>query len=163
MRRPPYSSHKYISAIARPFSDFFYYFHLTPFERFHSFLYPALPGQSTGTRRYLIHLANAQATHCIAFTWTFADHHTRSRCNSWAIIVQATRSAPADASHPLICKTTTPPTRPIFEMIVERLADYKAESKPTVKMILRESESNNMGRGAYDTTGTPKPPPPPPK
>ncbi|KAB2108530.1 hypothetical protein AA0113_g5417 [Alternaria arborescens] len=30
-------------------------------------------------------------------------------------------------------------------------------------MIFRESESNNMGRGAYDTTGTPKPPPPPPK
>ncbi|EMD60628.1 hypothetical protein COCSADRAFT_193287 [Bipolaris sorokiniana ND90Pr] len=26
-------------------------------------------------------------------------------------------------------------------------------------MILRESESNNMGRGAYDTTGTPKPSP----
>ncbi|KAJ4986166.1 hypothetical protein SVAN01_08319 [Stagonosporopsis vannaccii] len=28
-------------------------------------------------------------------------------------------------------------------------------------MIARENESNNMGRGAYDTTGTPKPPPPP--
>jgi hypothetical protein len=30
-------------------------------------------------------------------------------------------------------------------------------------MIFTESESNNMGRGAYDTTGTPKPQPPPPK
>ncbi|KAF2665036.1 hypothetical protein BT63DRAFT_459658 [Microthyrium microscopicum] len=31
----------------------------------------------------------------------------------------------------------------------------------TSTMIVRESESINMGRGAYDTTGTPKPPPPP--
>lgn len=31
-------------------------------------------------------------------------------------------------------------------------------------MILRDLEATvNMGRGAYDTTGTPKPPPPPPK
>ncbi|KAF2091527.1 hypothetical protein K490DRAFT_60967 [Saccharata proteae CBS 121410] len=31
-------------------------------------------------------------------------------------------------------------------------------------MILRDTFSaTNMGRGAYDTTGTPKPPPPPPK
>jgi hypothetical protein len=29
-------------------------------------------------------------------------------------------------------------------------------------MILRETTDLNMGRGAYDTTGTPKPPPPPP-
>ncbi|KAH3957467.1 hypothetical protein HBH79_210840 [Parastagonospora nodorum] len=34
---------------------------------------------------------------------------------------------------------------------------------PTNNMIFRESESLNMGRGCYDTTGTPKPPPPPPK
>ena len=30
-------------------------------------------------------------------------------------------------------------------------------------MILRDSSCNNMGRGAYDTTGAPKPPPNPPK
>ena len=43
-------------------------------------------------------------------------------------------------------------------------ADYKARQYPALpfKMILRESESTNMGRGAYDTTGTPKPPPPKP-
>ncbi|KAF2712956.1 hypothetical protein K504DRAFT_497792 [Pleomassaria siparia CBS 279.74] len=43
----------------------------------------------------------------------------------------------------------------------------RRESKTTPKsifiMIVRESESTNMGRGAYDTTGTPKPPPPKPK
>ncbi|KAF1972009.1 hypothetical protein BU23DRAFT_169615 [Bimuria novae-zelandiae CBS 107.79] len=36
-------------------------------------------------------------------------------------------------------------------------------SIPIANMILRDSESTNMGRGAYDTTGTPKPPPPKPK
>jgi hypothetical protein len=40
---------------------------------------------------------------------------------------------------------------------------YKAASTPVNNMIFTESESNNMGRGAYDTTGTPKPQPPPPK
>jgi hypothetical protein len=31
------------------------------------------------------------------------------------------------------------------------------------KMITREVQSCNMGRGAYDTTGVPKPPPPKPR
>ncbi|KAH7135084.1 hypothetical protein B0J11DRAFT_575697 [Dendryphion nanum] len=40
--------------------------------------------------------------------------------------------------------------------------EHLAATIPSFKMILRESESTNMGRGAYDTTGTPKPPPPKP-
>ncbi|OSS51254.1 hypothetical protein B5807_03498 [Epicoccum nigrum] len=36
-------------------------------------------------------------------------------------------------------------------------------STNTTTMIATENESTNMGRGAYDTTGTPKPPSPPPK
>jgi hypothetical protein len=40
---------------------------------------------------------------------------------------------------------------------------YKPDHTLINNMIFRELESNNMGRGAYDTTGTPKPPPPPPK
>jgi hypothetical protein len=51
----------------------------------------------------------------------------------------------------------------IFDLPVEPMLTYKAADTPTDKMIFRESEANNMGRGAYDTTGTPKPPPPPPK
>jgi len=39
----------------------------------------------------------------------------------------------------------------------------KPDTQPIQMAILQESESNNMGRGAYDTTGTPKPTPPPPK
>lgn len=47
------------------------------------------------------------------------------------------------------------------------LPEIEAEPKPSdatdPDMIIRETASLNMGRGAYDTTGTPKPPPPPPK
>ncbi|EOA90004.1 uncharacterized protein SETTUDRAFT_36669 [Exserohilum turcica Et28A] len=46
--------------------------------------------------------------------------------------------------------------------IVRQTANaHTAHGAPVTIMIFRESESNNMGRGAYDTTGTPKPTSPP--
>jgi hypothetical protein len=50
-----------------------------------------------------------------------------------------------------------------FGSLCDLALTYKAASTPVNNMIFTESESNNMGRGAYDTTGTPKPQPPPPK
>ena len=51
---------------------------------------------------------------------------------------------------------------PILTTACNMELTYKADYKSTnTTMIARENESNNMGRGAYDTTGTPKPPPPP--
>jgi hypothetical protein len=68
-----------------------------------------------------------------------ADLDTHSRYLFLSTIAQTNCSAPADKLHSSI------------------------HNDLINTMILRESESNNMGRGAYDTTGTPKPPPPPPK
>ena len=51
----------------------------------------------------------------------------------------------------------------MLDLLCNIMLTYKPENIPVNNMIFRESESNNMGRGAYDTTGTPKPPPPQPK
>ncbi|KAF2476823.1 uncharacterized protein BDR25DRAFT_41356 [Lindgomyces ingoldianus] len=65
-------------------------------------------------------------------------------------------------SGPVLAHSTSPP---LTKLTLYLGANRRICHLPphSVNMILRASESNNMGRGAYDTTGTPKPPPPPPK
>ncbi|KAL6691110.1 hypothetical protein J3F84DRAFT_352746 [Trichoderma pleuroticola] len=67
-----------------------------------------------------------------------------------------------DATAPLQLQGLLQATAPgPFDACLER---YKLQPHPPPsKMIATSSEICNFGRGAYDTTGLPKPPPPQPQ
>lgn len=95
------------------------------------------------------------------------NHHTHSQLSSTAFrLAQAACLVPfPQPVLPQLVRVPAPPALCPPATIVRQQANArKAHDTPVTTMIFRESESNNMGRGAYDTTGTPKPTsPPPPK
>ncbi|ENI09572.1 hypothetical protein COCC4DRAFT_20249 [Bipolaris maydis ATCC 48331] len=99
------------------------------------------------------------------------EKHSRSfhlsRRQAKATSGNASKPYPLAASRPprrLFLSRPSPSARALLALancsaLADKLYSSISHDTPVNTMILRESESNNMGRGAYDTTGTPKPSP----
>jgi hypothetical protein len=133
-------------------------------------LIPSLPTpqsllvQSTGTRHYLINLAHRPPPpHSLYRLYT-----NQRRLHSFSSLYQKNLShrpgvQPGVLQTAFLNRYVLHSPRLFSTFLCNIVLTYKPDLTPVNNMIFRELESNNMGRGAYDTTGTPKPPPPPPK
>ncbi|KAH7555206.1 hypothetical protein BM1_06829 [Bipolaris maydis] len=98
---------------------------------------------------------------CLVWLWT------SERGQGTTISICASKPYPLAASRPprrLFLSRPSPSARALLALancsaLADKLYSSISHDTPVNTMILRESESNNMGRGAYDTTGTPKPSP----